>query len=399
MNEMRILLIEDEEWYAEPLLLVLHEYGARNLSGGAFNTLAPPRHATNQADASRAASDGDFDLVILDLVYPATDSEDDKEKKRYLGIEFLPELRRLQPAAAIVILTAHPDLQSLAMVVQSIRDYQADDFVPKTADLKTEILPRFRVAWEHAQSRRWVGALQREYYPLVRSRAARVYAEIFQDVIERMDLFRGVLARRLATPPNTDCTPASDIRPLLEAEADDLCQGVKRLAAPFYVGMEPRKKRTDLNGLIHLMRQFYEKLFYEVGVRLTVANAGDAPIELSTYEGDLKVALFEITQNAIDSLETSAAAPGGREVRFELSPEKTGVRVSITDNGGGFSDDAIENMYKPGFTTREDGRHQGLGLYIAKRMMAAIGGEIKAYNSGSGSATVELLVRDLGENK
>src|SRR5580658_3845048 len=350
MSEMKILLIEDEEWYARSLLAALLEYGAGNLSGGVFNMLAPPQHVTNQADASRAASGGEFDLVILDLVYPATASAN---VERNLGIELLPELRRAQPRAAIVILTSHPGLESLAMVVQSIRDYQADDFVPKTADLKNEILPRLRVAWEHARSHRLTVMLKEEYRSLVRTRAARTYAE---DVMALVGEVSTPLHRLASKIGQGDLAEAREAGERLQAEFEGLYQAIETLTKCLGEGKD-HKTRVDVAEMLDQIKKLYEDLFKTSKARLRLSSSG--PTKITTYEGDLKVALFEVTQNAVDSLEKSATSPADREVRMELSPAETGVRVSITDNGGGFSDDAIENMYKPGFTTREDGRHQG----------------------------------------
>ena len=71
------------------------------------------------------------------------------------------------------------------------------------------------------------------------------------------------------------------------------------------------------------------------------------------------------------------------------------MAIRIRDNGDGFSDDSLEHMFRIGFSDWKQEGHEGLGLYIAKRMMHAIGGEIRARNRPEGGAEVELIVRNL----
>ncbi len=144
----------------------------------------------------------------------------------------------------------------------------------------------------------------------------------------------------------------------------------------------------------HIVR-LYQKAIDEAQVEVTVPDPTDSLI-IETYKGDLKVALHEVITNALEALGSdTASVPHGK---LAVVVEKVGhdAIIRIADNGPGFCDDAIAHMFERGFTTRGP-QHQGLGLYIAKRMMNQVGGDIQARNGPQGGAQVHLTVKNLGE--
>jgi signal transduction histidine kinase len=87
-------------------------------------------------------------------------------------------------------------------------------------------------------------------------------------------------------------------------------------------------------------------------------------------------------------------APRGGSVTLSATIEDNGMSVSISDNGSGFTERDLKNLfrkfYRGGVPGADTKGHSGLGLYIAKTIVEMHGGVIKAFNLAEGGACVEF---------
>lgn len=86
-------------------------------------------------------------------------------------------------------------------------------------------------------------------------------------------------------------------------------------------------------------------------------------------ELDLKRVFTNLALNAIEAM------PNGGELRVSTKEEDGRVRISISDTGKGITAEEREKLFMPYFTTKATG--SGLGLAMAKEMLAAQGGDIR----------------------
>lgn len=94
--------------------------------------------------------------------------------------------------------------------------------------------------------------------------------------------------------------------------------------------------------------------------------------------------ILNIINNAKDAIVESKIENGKIEV--ELLSKDSFATVTIKDNGGGVSPNTIERIFEPYFTTKEQGKGIGMGLYISKMIIEeALGGELSAKNSDRGA--------------
>jgi PAS domain S-box-containing protein len=66
------------------------------------------------------------------------------------------------------------------------------------------------------------------------------------------------------------------------------------------------------------------------------------------------------------------------------------IGIRIQDNGCGMAEDQIRNLFRPFFTTKPDGT--GLGLVIAKRMLAMMGGTIEIRSKKGEGTVVDIFL-------
>jgi DNA-binding response OmpR family regulator len=117
---MRLLLIEDDPLIARELLLRWRD----------SDRLA--RHAASLAQADAALAQASFDIILLDLGLPDGD-----------GMDWLAALRRRDPQAAVLVMTAR---DRVADRVQGLRtgadDYLVKPFAPEELDARIDVLAR-----------------------------------------------------------------------------------------------------------------------------------------------------------------------------------------------------------------------------------------------------------------
>jgi signal transduction histidine kinase len=90
--------------------------------------------------------------------------------------------------------------------------------------------------------------------------------------------------------------------------------------------------------------------------------------------GALVHAATNVLANALDAVE---AAEGEARVQVRVLPAAAGgVEVRVSDEGTGIPPGARARLFEPRFTTKAPGRGSGLGLHLARRLMARQGGDV-----------------------
>ncbi|MEK7474181.1 MAG: ATP-binding protein [Candidatus Coatesbacteria bacterium] len=111
----------------------------------------------------------------------------------------------------------------------------------------------------------------------------------------------------------------------------------------------------------------------------------DAPPGAPSVSADptrLKQALLNLLLNAVQ------ASPAGGEVRVSVAVRGRSVRVTVRDAGPGLPAEVRGRLFEPFVTTREGGT--GLGLPMAKRIVAAHGGSLELADAEGGGTEARL---------
>ncbi len=99
------------------------------------------------------------------------------------------------------------------------------------------------------------------------------------------------------------------------------------------------------------------------------------------FKDEIMYALGNIIQNAIFYSKEYVSA--------DLKYNNKNVKITITDDGNGFSKDIIDKLGEPYVSKNNLG--MGLGIFISKNLIENMGGNLSFYNSKDDHAVVEII--------
>ncbi len=104
-----------------------------------------------------------------------------------------------------------------------------------------------------------------------------------------------------------------------------------------------------------------------------------------------RLKIIQIIVNLIQNSMEAIQFQGDRgQVEVTIDGTEDGIVIVVEDSGPGFSDDIVDKLFQPFFTTKTKGT--GLGLAIVKRLVEAMKGKIRIDKSRLGGAMVEVFI-------
>ncbi|MCO6490555.1 MAG: ATP-binding protein [Phaeodactylibacter sp.] len=121
--------------------------------------------------------------------------------------------------------------------------------------------------------------------------------------------------------------------------------------------------------------------------RKGIALNASFPVQPVTFQADpalLEQVLINLVKNAAD------AVSGRENPRIQVNVQKVGQKsqIIVVDNGQGISEEAMEQIFVPFFTTKKEG--SGIGLSLSRQIMRMHKGNIELH-SVEGEGTVVTL--------
>jgi C4-dicarboxylate-specific signal transduction histidine kinase len=102
-----------------------------------------------------------------------------------------------------------------------------------------------------------------------------------------------------------------------------------------------------------------------------------------------KTQLIRIVTNLIKNADQATAKTKNPIIEVKVLSEGNNIKIAISDNGKGISEDVKELIFEPKFTTKSSG--MGLGLGIIKNIIEAYDGTI-SFTSKEGIGTVFTVI-------
>jgi signal transduction histidine kinase len=142
---------------------------------------------------------------------------------------------------------------------------------------------------------------------------------------------------------------------------------------------EPRPASVCLGDLLADLETLYGA---EIAAgRLAIGT--DAPDTRFTADaGQIRQALINLVKNALEAVEH------GGSVRVTAAACDGALEFAVADTGPGLSEEARQQLFAPGFSTKRDGG--GLGLTIVERIVNDHGGRIAVDSRLGGGTTVRV---------
>ena len=135
---------------------------------------------------------------------------------------------------------------------------------------------------------------------------------------------------------------------------------------------ELQRKTFSLNALVNKAVSLYDE---QDGVRIDLDLSGDLP-KLQLDKDSISRILINLIKNSAESRQDKGEL--NILIQSRYIPSENIVRLIVTDNGNGFSENLIDKVFEPYITTKPKGG--GLGLAIVQNIVEQHDGQIFASN-------------------
>jgi nitrogen fixation/metabolism regulation signal transduction histidine kinase len=239
------------------------------------------------------------------------------------------------------------------------------------------------------------------------------YVIVFEDVTELLraqrDAAWGEVARRLAHEIKNPLTPIKlsaerirhkylDLISEPEAKALDLSTRtiIKQVEAmrdmvdafsEYARAPELNLVENDFNKLIRNVAQLYPAYSGSVQIHLDL----DENLPLLKIDAlRMRQVLHNLIRNATEALEDTPDGELRVTTAVGLYKDQPRAVVTVADNGPGFPDEHLEEIFEPYVTTKSNGT--GLGLAIVRKLIEEHGGNVHIDNETGNGATIRIYL-------
>jgi two-component system nitrogen regulation sensor histidine kinase NtrY len=235
-----------------------------------------------------------------------------------------------------------------------------------------------------------------------------IHNEIEQNEMEAWHKLIRILTHEIMNSLTTVSSLTETMQMMLEpneGEESETQTFTKEMLKDLRFSMKTIGRRSD--GLLHFVENYRKvtkvpqpvrenvssKKLIESAVRLFSAELKDGDIELTVDIEDftLHIDQGQIDQVIINLISNSRHALKNRDngvIQIKSYKSDSGYHISVRDNGIGIEEKAMQEIFVPFFTTRDDG--SGIGLSLSKQIMSLHGGKINVSSEQNKSTTVLL---------
>ncbi len=198
--------------------------------------------------------------------------------------------------------------------------------------------------------------------------------------------------RRLVTPDNERATRSLAIIDRCLDRLRALVNAAQRVDNTMADIIETPRKAFDLTKVVADSLLQYRELSASRDIRLV--RKLDEDVVVRGSRGLVEVAIHNMLENAL------GFTPAGGSIAVTLIRARGMAALRIEDTGPGVEEDCIGQIFDRSFSHRpecqpndDDGLdHAGLGLWVARRNIEALGGTVRAANRIGGGLAIEITL-------
>jgi signal transduction histidine kinase len=147
--------------------------------------------------------------------------------------------------------------------------------------------------------------------------------------------------------------------------------------------IDKERRVFDLAVVVRKTLSLVEARLKDRGIAVEVSEVG-AP-SITGQPNEFSQVLLNIVNNAVDAFAERESSPSPT-LRVGVFSDRGRAVVSIEDNAGGIPEQIIGRIFEPYFTTKEQGKGTGIGLFMAKNIVEkSMNGSLSVRNTGSGA--------------
>lgn len=295
---------------------------------------------------------------------------------------------------------AQPDFDALPVPGKPADDPRLDDLA-QIVEAYSEVTERLQHSHERLQGE--VVRLRRELNSanaqVQRSRRLSALGEMAAGIAH--EIRNPLAAIQLYAGMAADDLQAGDTQPQKEALDNVLkiASAVRGMSAivndvlSFSRGTQPERSRVDVTQLLDRVIAANGPGIDQSQVHVVRKDLGRESLTMYADAGLVQQALLNLVRNAVDAM---SSVEGARVLTLDVQRDEVGVVLSVADTGPGVSEDCLDRIFNPFFTTRSTGT--GLGLAIVHRIADAHGGSIAVHREPTrGGAVFTLSLPDQNE--
>lgn len=148
----------------------------------------------------------------------------------------------------------------------------------------------------------------------------------------------------------------------------------------------PRFSIIRVSDIIQSISQLMEPDLKQEHILLS-SRIEPPSLEISADSEQLQMVLINLIKNARDAL---AETPEGI-IRLHAGRDQQRVVLSVTDNGPGIEPEALEHIFTPFFTTKENG--SGIGLSLSRQIIQMHAGQLQVRSKAGKGSTFSIVLQ------
>ncbi len=398
------------------LLIVDDEEGPRQSLRIVFKNDYQVLLATSGLDAIELIKNHAVDVTVLDIMMLGIS-----------GVETLKEIKRIDPAVEVIMLTAFETIETAR---QALR-HGASDYLNKPFDIATmraavaHAVQKHRATVEFKRGNQELQTLQHEIHShrmaeeMARNQG-EIYASVLHDINSPLTIISGfveLINRSMENAASVEGEQLETIKGDLSRLNGQVsrCVEISRRYLSFLHGQASGVSYVGVNQVMSDLTELLSRHPSARGQQLTVTGlTADVPAAINGT--DFLQILLNLTINALQC----AATPHRIDVACQLHaapidiagfPDGPGQRVinrenftnhppvlaiTIEDSGPGIPPEILRRMFEERFTTKTAEQGTGLGLSIVKRLIREAGGAIIIQSQPGTGAKFTVCLQTVG---
>lgn len=340
-------------------------------------------------EALALASDGEYDMVISDQRMPGI-----------TGVELLKRIRESHPDTVRIIISAYSDASAILAAINEGQVYrfilkpwspeEVETVVRQGLEHRLHVLAIRRLVGDLAERNeslsRAIAQLQATQVKLLHSAKLATVGQLTASIVH--ELKNHITGVRLLTEIVKESVVPEEFAEYVQTGHDsaqalfDLISGINAFARKDDLTL--KRRRCDAEELLRSALSIVRSDRRAKQRNLTFdVTPGLPPVVLDPDK--LRQVVVNLLRNALDATEA------GANIRLSLESVVPGnVQIQVRDDGTGIEDEALEQVFTPFFTTKENGL--GLGLEICRNIVEAHGGRLSLESTLGQGTTVTVAL-------